>query len=62
MSASTSGPALWLEDRYDRAVRLLSIREGILRQMSTADLYRAADLRRHLDTTNAALHRLGVTE
>lgn len=62
MTAPVPEPALWLEDRYDRAVRLLSIREGILRQMSTADLYRAADLRRHLDTTTAALRRLGVTE
>ena len=63
MSASTSGPAAWLESRFDRAVRLRASREDILRRLATtSDPHRRALLRLHLDSTTVALTRLGVTE
>lgn len=55
-------PALWLESRYDRAVRLRVSRERLCRRFGgAADAYTRARLSRHLDLIDAALDRLGAT-
>ena len=63
MTAPVPEPALWLEDRFDRAVRLRTARTEIYRRLATTtDPHHHAALRSHLDTVTAALARLGAPE
>lgn len=55
-------PALVLESRYDRAVRLRASYEHLCQRLArTTDPYTRADIEHHLDLVDRALTRLGAT-
>lgn len=61
MSARIPPPAAWLETRHDRAARLRAAHTEMLRRLdATKDPHQHASLSEHLETTAAALTRLGA--